>query len=225
RTGRGGELFGLLFAPALPLALEPQLIERAVARQRQEPGQKGAARAVVVPRVAPQLEKDILYHFFGGRSLLQDAQNQTIDDAGMAVGEVLKSAHVPLQKPLYQRRVRRHSARFRGGEDRKEHVGASSSPTRYTANPGLRMCRGKQPGGSRVVADSNLFGNRKGVFDQGCGGRTLHVVAGEPKSGQAPESVAQFPEALAVTEIVLRDRALVGGDVVLYRRAADSEDG
>src|SRR5262249_50432915 len=145
RTGRGGELFGLLFASALPLALEPQLIERAVARQGQQPGQKGTARAVVVRSVAPQVGKDILYHFFGGRSLLQDAQNQTIDDAGMAVVEFLKGAHVPLQKPLYQRRVRRHPARFRGGEDPKETVGASSSPTQNTANTGLRKFAGEKP--------------------------------------------------------------------------------
>ena len=48
--------------------------------------------------------------FFGGSCLLQNALNESVDGAGMAVIKLLEGAHILLKKPAHERRVGRHFA-------------------------------------------------------------------------------------------------------------------
>ena len=59
--------------------------------------------------VTPQLEENILNNFLCCGCLLQDAHNQSVDNAGVPVIELFKCAHVPAKKPVHQRRVRRYA--------------------------------------------------------------------------------------------------------------------
>src|SRR5262249_47541499 len=105
---------------------------------------KGPARRVVSRGIPPELKENVLDDFFRSRRLLQDAEDQPINNARVAIVEFLECSHVALQKPLRQRRVKRHSARFRGCEDRQKHFEASSSPIRYTAKAAAWMSRSRR---------------------------------------------------------------------------------
>ena len=83
---------------ALPFTFQSEMVERTIARQGQQPGNEGAAIGLILAGIAPQLEENILHDFLGRRGLLQDAQNQRINDAGMPVVELFESAHVPVKK-------------------------------------------------------------------------------------------------------------------------------
>jgi hypothetical protein len=74
------------------------MIEGAVSRHGAKPGDKRAPRRIVLIRVTPELEEDILNDFFGGRSLLKNAQDQGIDEARVAIVKLFKGAHVFLKK-------------------------------------------------------------------------------------------------------------------------------
>ena len=70
--------------------------------------------------VAPELQENVLDDFFGRSRLLEDAQNQAVNGAGMTIVELLKGVHVLMKKPAHQRRVERHFGVRRGCESREE---------------------------------------------------------------------------------------------------------
>jgi hypothetical protein len=116
------------------------MIESAVARHGAEPRDERAARGIILPRIAPELEKDILDDFFGGRSLLENAQHQAVDEARVAVVELFKGAHVSVKKARQQRRVRRHFAGTAACESRQEHECRLLPLLKdYTAETAIRM--------------------------------------------------------------------------------------
>ena len=59
------QFVGLIFAAALALAFQAKMIEGAVARHGAEPGNKRAARGIVLSGVAPELQEDVLNDLFG----------------------------------------------------------------------------------------------------------------------------------------------------------------
>ena len=101
---------------------QTKLIERPIAGQCQQPRNKWPAGTVVLLGVPPHLQKNVLHHLFGNRCLFENTQNQRKYQAGMAVIQLFKSAHVPLKKPVHERRIDRHFVRVRGLENRKEQV-------------------------------------------------------------------------------------------------------
>jgi len=115
------QVAGQILAAALALAFQAQMIESAIARHGAQPGEEGAASGVVLICVAPKLEENILHDFFGGRSVLQDTQDQAVDEARVAVIELFEGAHVFLKEAQQQRRVWRHFAGTTGCESRQEH--------------------------------------------------------------------------------------------------------
>ena len=58
--------------------------------------------------VAPELEENVLGDFFGRSGLLEDAQEEAVDNARMAVVELLEGAHILLKKTVHKHRVGRH---------------------------------------------------------------------------------------------------------------------
>src|SRR5215813_4777887 len=102
---QGRQLFRLFFAAALALAFQAKRIQRAIAGECEQPGNERPARGVVPLGVAPEQQEYILYHFFRGAGVLQDAQNKAVYRPRMAVVELLERAHVLLKKPVYERRI------------------------------------------------------------------------------------------------------------------------
>src|SRR5260370_779841 len=103
------------------------MVERTVARKRQQPGHEGAPH-VILAGVAPELQENVLHHLFRGGTLPQYAQHEGIDNARVPLVQFFESAHVSAKKLLHQRRVWRHLFAALGWKSRQEHVYASSSP-------------------------------------------------------------------------------------------------
>src|SRR5262249_12455732 len=95
RAGDRGRLFRLLLAPALALAFQAQMIECTVPRQSEQPRNKRASGGLITTGVTPELQENVLYNLFGRGTLLQDAENQRINNARMAIVELFERAHVP----------------------------------------------------------------------------------------------------------------------------------
>jgi hypothetical protein len=51
------------------------------------------------------LQENVLHDFFGGSGLLDDAEDQAINQARVAVIELFEGGHIPLQKAAHQRGV------------------------------------------------------------------------------------------------------------------------
>src|SRR5260370_39698805 len=73
-------------ATALALALEAQRVQSAISREGEQPGNKRSAALIILTGIAPELEENVLGHFFGRPCLLQDAEQEAVDKARMAVG-------------------------------------------------------------------------------------------------------------------------------------------
>src|SRR5580658_5876214 len=116
------------------------MIEGAVSRHGTQPGDKRAARRIVLIGVAPELKENILNDFFGGGCLLENAQNQAVDEARVAIVKLFKGAHVFLKKARQQRRVERHFTGATGCESRQEHECRLLPLLKdYTAKTAFRM--------------------------------------------------------------------------------------
>src|SRR5207344_1162747 len=101
------QVLGQILAAALALAFQAKVIEGTVARHSAKPGDKRAATGVVLIRVAPKLQENVLHNFFRGGSLLENAQDEPVHEARVTIVELFKGAHVSLKKTHQQRRVRR----------------------------------------------------------------------------------------------------------------------
>ena len=121
RDDGGRQIVGRIFAAALALAFQAQVIEGAIARHGAQPGEERTASGVVSIGVTPELEKDVLHDFLGGGGVLDDAQNQAVDEARVAIIELFKGAHVFFEKAQQERRIWRHFARTTRCESRQEH--------------------------------------------------------------------------------------------------------
>ena len=134
------QFVGLILAAALAFALQTKVIKGAVARHGTQPGNKRAARRVVLTGVAPELKEDILDNFFRGGSLLENAQDQAVDEARVAVVKLFKGAHVFVKKARRQRRIKRHFAGTAACESRQEHECRLLPLLKdYTAETAVRM--------------------------------------------------------------------------------------
>ena len=168
-----GSIFGLIFAAPLAFTFQSELIERPVARQRQQPGNEWAAARLILAGVAPQVKKYVLDNFFRRRALLENAHYESVDNPGMPVVELFECAHVFTKKLLHQRRVGRLAIAKLSSYGREEHGLRSSSPVEYTAK-----CAGwmslQQLG---ISATDDLIGDPERAFHAGPDGRTGEVVA------------------------------------------------
>ena len=66
--------------------------------------------SLILPGVAPQVEKHILDNFFRRRALLENAHNQSVNNPRMPVVELFERTHVFAKKPLHQGGVGRRLA-------------------------------------------------------------------------------------------------------------------
>ncbi len=91
--GRGenrSHFFRLVLTTALAFALQEQCVQSAISRESKQPGNEWSSRLIILIRVAPELEENILSNLLGGAGLLQDAQKESIDGAAMAVVELFE---------------------------------------------------------------------------------------------------------------------------------------
>jgi hypothetical protein len=63
------------------------------------------------------------------------------------------------------------------------------------------------------AAIAYLFGNGQGVIDARSNGGPLQIIAGQPEAMEARASLCDCRQAVAMAEIVLRQRASPNGDI------------
>ena len=146
----------------------------------------------------------------------------------MAVVELFEGAHVPLKKPLHQRRVGRHLAGFRGCENRKEHRRAASSPAGYTAGAPDRMrpvALPKIPGLANVLTDSNsASATASACLDASSDRRALPVIANHPQTRHLRHRLPDAFPAVRYGQGCIAECRGVIGDALDDRIAGDPQN-
>jgi hypothetical protein len=216
RSGHPWQFVYLIFTAALAFTFQSKVIKCTVPRQRQKPRYKWAALGIVGGGVPPKLQENVLNDLFRCGRLLENAQDECVHMARVAVVEMLEGVHVLPKKALHQRRVERHF-NGRGADPQicqkcQEHRRFFVSYLKYVASSKADEATRAGPGAGLFLTDSNGFGNFLRLLDARADGGAAQIISHDVQAWNVRHVRAYRGDTCRVAEIVLWDSSFVGGD-------------